>query len=71
MVVEEVEQIDLGANVSGQVKVVEKVCSTNRRDFGVNVPGRVMLVEEVAQTVFGVNVPNVKIYTDVVQSNHQ
>ena len=30
MVVEEVEQIDLGVNVPGQVKVAEKVCSTNR-----------------------------------------
>ena len=56
MVVKEVEQIDLGANVPVRVKVAEKECSTNRRDFGVNVPGW-EVVEEVAQTVFGVNVP--------------
>ena len=30
MVVEEVEQIDLGVNMPGRVKVAEKVCSTNR-----------------------------------------
>ena len=39
MVVKEVEQIDLGANVPVRVKVAEKECSTNRRNFGVNVPG--------------------------------